>query len=66
MGNLSASIVNQMRPILNIDFNYCDSFYVKERKFRNCGNLLMYTCIFYIEIISDFITETLIAVFFAR
>ena len=68
MGNLPSVRVTKARPFLNVGIDYCDPFYVKERKYRNRNppeKVYVFVCMvtkaIHLELVEDMTSASLIA-----
>jgi hypothetical protein len=69
MGNLPAARITESRPFTNVGVDYCEPFYIKDRKDRNRHKTKVYVAIFvcltvkpvHIELFSDLTSEAFIA-----
>ena len=65
MGNLPADRLEYSRPFLNVGFDYCGPFYIKERRYCNVKKIKNYVLVFvylainamHLELVSDLTTE---------
>lgn len=69
MGDLPQARVTMTRPFLNVGVDYCGPFYIKEKKFRNRGQIKTYVAVFiclvtkavHLELVSDMTSAGFIA-----